>query len=465
MVAISRILSPGLIFVSPDQFRSVATPELAAESQFNIVRHLAAAGPYVQHPGFGISTNTPDQCAVESVQLYMRHGERFPGLNAGIHHKQIVDKLQGYSSTLKGDLEFLNYYQYYVSSEDLYESETTPQNSPGPYTGYETAIRAGAAFRAKYGHLYDENKKLPLFIAAYARVYDTALNFATSFLGEKYSEDKINKVVISENATMGLNSLVPRFGCPAFEPNGNQNLVSKFPTQYLEKIATRFQKDNPNLNITSDDVAQLFQICAYEMNSRGYSPFCDLFSEDEFVTYGYHQDVVFYYESGPGGVHSKLAGSIQLNATLNILKENNPQNKVWLTFTHDTDIELFSSALGLFDTMTPLPVDQVRFYDTYHHVNIVPMGGRFITEKLKCGDTYYVRFIVNDAVIPVPGCSEGPGFSCKLDKFEAYVLDRIGKFDIVKDCKVPNGVPNSLTFYWDYENVNYNVSVPRLTGQ
>ncbi|EGW34445.1 acid phosphatase [Spathaspora passalidarum NRRL Y-27907] len=463
MVAISRILSPGLLLVSQDQFRGVAAPELAAESQYNIVKYLAAAGPYIQNPGFGISTDTPDQCTIEQVQLYMRHGERFPGLDAGIHHKQIVDKLQSYPDTLMGDLAFLNYYKYYAT-EDLYEYETTPQNSPGPYTGYETAIRAGAAFRAKYGHLYDDSKKLPIFIAASYRVYETALNFATSFLGEKYSQDKLNKVIISENATMGLNSLVPRWGCPAYKPNGNKDLVSKFPTQYLEKIVTRFQKSNPGLNITTDDVSQLFQICAYEMNSRGYSPFCDLFTEDEYVTYGYNQDVFFYYQSGPGGVNSKLAGSVQLNATLNLLKEDNPENKIWLTFTHDTDIELFSSALGLFDPVTPLPVDQVRFYDSYHHVDVIPMGGRFITEKLKCGDTFYVRFVVNDAVIPVPGCSDGPGFSCKLDKYEAYVLDRIGKYDIARDCKVPDNVPNFLSFYWDYKTVNYNASVPRQTA-
>ncbi|KAG7662826.1 uncharacterized protein J8A68_003681 [[Candida] subhashii] len=360
MVAISKVLSSGLIFASQDQFRNVAGPELAAKSQYNIVKYLAAAGPYIQNNGFGISTSTPPQCEVEHVQLYMRHGERFPGLAAGQTHKQIVDKLQSYNGIFNGDLSFLNDYEYYVPNEDLYEYETTPANSEGPYTGYETAIRAGGSFRAKYGHLYDPNENLPIFIAASFRVYETALNFATSFLGEKYSEKILDKVIVTEDKDAGFNSLTPRWGCPAFEPNHYKDQLSKFPTTYLDNIVSRFTSANPGLNITSDDAFQLFQICAYEMNSRGYSPFCDIFTEDEFVTYGYHNDLTFYYQWGPGGYNSKLAGSVQLNATLNLLKEENPKNKIWLTFTHDSDIELFSSALGLFDPIDALPFDRVK---------------------------------------------------------------------------------------------------------
>ncbi|KAK6458872.1 acid phosphatase [Scheffersomyces xylosifermentans] len=453
MVSLSKLLTSGFVFAPQAQFRDVASPELTSKQQCNTVRYLAAAGPFIQGSGFGISTETPDQCTVEQVQLFMRHGERFPGLAAGKEHKKVVEKLQSYHGTFKGELSFLNDYVYYVPNEDLYELETTPWNSIGPYNGYETSLRAGAAFRAKYNHLYDESEKLPLFIAASKRVYDTALYFANGFLGESYSEDKINKVVVNEDKSFGLNSLAPRWGCTAYNGSANNDFVMD-----------RFTTANPGLDITNSDISSLFQICAYETNSRGYSPFCDIFTQDEFVTYGYANDLAFYYSSGPGGHNSVTAGAVQFNATMALLKDNSAKNKIWLTFSHDTDIELFSSALGLFDTLEPLPNAQVRVRDAYHHVDVIPMGGRFITEKLSCENDTFVRFIVSDAVIPVKGCADGPGFSCRLDKFEDYIKGRIGDIDISEDCKVPEGVPDKLTFYWDYTEVNYNATAERITA-
>lgn len=464
MVSISKLLYSGLVFAPQNQFSDVASPELASKQQFNIVKYLAAAGPYIQGPGFGISTDTPDQCTVELVQLYMRHGERFPGLSVGQSHKAVVDKLQSYKGTFKGDLAFLNEYEYYVPNEDLYEYENTPINSPGPYTGYDNAVKAGSGFRAKYNDLFDADEKLPLFIAASARVQQTAEFFAEGFLGSAFSNDTINRVVVNEDKSFGLNSLVPRWGCPAYNGSAHAADVAKFPNTYLNNIVDRFTTANPGLNVTASDVNQLFAICAYEMDCKGYSPFCGIFTQDEYVTYGYANDLNFYYSSGPGGDHSVHAGSVQLNATLALLKDDSSKNKIWLTFTHDTDIELFSSALGLFDTVEPLPFDRVRLTDTYHHVDITPMGGRFVTEKLACGNETYVRFIVNDAVVPVKNCADGPGFSCSLDNFEKYVNSRIGDIDIVKDCKVPEGVPTELTFYWDYTEVNYNATAQRIVA-
>lgn len=464
MVSFSKILSGGLLFASQNQFRDVAAPELAAKDQYNVVRYLAAAGPYVQSRGYGISTDIPETCTVEQVQYYSRHGERYPGQAVGLSLEATLKKLQGYNSTITGPLSFLNDYQYFVDDFDLYERETTPINSEGPYTGYETLLKAGTAFRAKYNSLYDPEEPLPIFIAASERVYDSALFFAQGFLGLNYSDDKLNKVVVSENKSQGINSLTPRWGCTAFNSTSNAAAVAKFPSDYIKKIISRFIEGNSGLNVTSADVKNFFQICAYELTSRGYSPFCGLFTPDEYVTYSYANDLNFYYTSGPGGNLTREIGSVQVNASLQLLKDEEASNKIWLTFTHDTDIELFHAALGLFDPINPLPVDRVELKDTYHHVDVVPMGGRTITEKLKCDNETYVRYIVNDAVVPIPGCADGPGFSCEISKYEDYVHEKIGDIQLKEDCEVPDDVPQSLTFYWDYTEVAYNVTAPKVTA-
>lgn len=52
---------------------------------------------------------------------------------------------------------------------------------------------------------------------------------------------------------------------------------------------------------------------------------------------------------------------------------------------------------------------------------------------------------VNDAVVPIPGCTSGPGSSCPLEDFLAYVQKR-GKFagDFVERCGLSN-VPNATS--------------------
>lgn len=465
MVSLTKILSTGLLLAAEGQFRDVGAPELAAKEQYDIVKYLAAAGPYLQHPGYGMSLEIPDGAKLELVQLLSRHGERYPGLSAGLGHQAVVNRLQSYNQTIKGPLSFLNDYIYYVPTQDLYEYETNPSNSKSPYSGYDDLVKLGSYFRSRYNELYNPNASLPLFIAASRRVYDSALYFAQGFLGEAYSDNAITKVVVSENSTSGINSLTPRWGCTAFNLSSNAALSSKYPTKYVTDIITRLTAQNPGMSISSSDVTTFFQICAYELAATGYSPFCGLFSQDEFVNYGYSQDVGFYYSSGPGGNYSKEVGYVQLNATLALLKDDSATNKVWLTFTHDTDMEIFHSALGLFDTINPLPVDRIEVRDSYHHVNIVPMGARTITEKLSYQNETYVRFIVNDALVPIPSCANGPGFSCKLADFEAYVNNRFANLQFKSTCKVPDNVPQNLTFYWDYESQpqNYDGSVPRIT--
>ncbi|KAI3403991.1 hypothetical protein KGF56_003150, partial [Candida oxycetoniae] len=88
--------------------------------------------------------------------------------------------------------------------------------------------------------------------------------------------------------------------------------------------------------------------------------------------------------------------------------------------------------------------------------SIVPQGARIYTEKFSCSGESYVRYLVNDAVIPIQTCATGPGFSCKLDEFEEYVDDNIGWEDFNEYCGIEPSVPQSLTFYWDYMNTTYN---------
>nr|ABU53001.1 histidine acid phosphatase [Kodamaea ohmeri] len=456
MVAISKLMNNGLLLASQSVFQDLATPEQAAVEQYNIINFLGGSAPYIQRNGAGISTDIPQQCTLEHVQLFSRHGERYPGLDLGGTLEDIYKKFKEYNGTFKGDLAFLNDYTYFADNKNLYEKETTPMNSEGLFSGTSDAMRHGAAFRAKYGSLYKENTTLPVFSSSSGRVFLTGEYFTRGFFGEEYSDETHKYVIVDEDPLMGGNSLTPSNGCTAFDWYASDKLLEAYDTSYLDDIADRFNNANKGLNISSTEVSHLFDWCAYELNVRGASPFCDIFTNEEFIRASYAQDLLYYYSNGPGNNDSALVGSPILEASLKLLKDTEAKNQLWLSFTHDFEIEFFHAALGLLSPKEHLPLGYIPVPNPYVHASIVPQGARIYIEKYGCGNDSYVRIIVNDAVVPIEKCFSGPGFSCKIADYEKIINDRLNQENYRQHCKIAMNTPDHISFYWNYMNTTYN---------
>lgn len=451
MVAISKAMNAGLLLVGQGVYAPLASPQQSATDQYNIVRFLGGQGPYVQREGSGISNEFPSQCTIEQVQLYSRHGERYPSRNLGSKMNATYHKITELKGTLKGDLALFNTEKYFVQDSYWYDRETSPDNAAYIFSGTGDAQRHGSYFRSRYNELFNESSVLPVFTSNSQRCYQTADYFARGFLGDAYSDKTAQMYVISEDASQGGNSLTPRYACNDYKKDLNDDKVSKFNDSFLDDIITRWKKENPDLNITKSDVSNMFAYVAYEMNVKGYSTVANLFTNEEYIKYSYKYDLHEYYTNGPGNNLTISIGSDMALASLELLKDTTTQQKIWLSFTHDTDLEIMHSALGLVEPTTDLPIDHIVFPSPYSHASIVPQGARIYVEKLSCSGESYVRFIVNDAVVPVPGLGSGPGFSTKLSDYETYLKDRLAKFNYVKTCGIDSNVPSNITFYWDYE--------------
>lgn len=463
MVSVSKLINGGLIASGQTVFQQLATPEQSSVQQYNIVRYLGGQGPYISATGSGISTDIPSQCSIEQVQVIHRHGERFPTTNKGQKFERVMDKFNNYANIFQGPLQFLNDYEYFVTDPSYYDMETTPENSNGLYAGTTDALRHGAAFRARYNSLYNQSEVLPVFTSSNTRVWQTSQYFIRGFLGDQYDPEHFKTVILSEDDEMGANSLTPASSCSAWDAEEKQTVIDQYNLDYLKDIQKRLLEKNKGLNLTTDDVQLLFDWCAYEINVRGSSPFCDLFTQDELVKNEYYIDLSQYYYDGNGNSAILPIGSVLFNASLNLLKDSDSNNKIWLSFTHDTDIENYLAAVGIFQPENDLTPEYIPYPNIYHHAEMVPQGARVYTEKYKCNDdSSYVRYIVNDAVIPIKNCSSGPGFSCEFHHFENYVHDRLEGVNYADQCKIGNAT-SELSFYWDYNEVNYDAKLSRFS--
>lgn len=57
------------------------------------------------------------------------------------------------------------------------------------------------------------------------------------------------------------------------------------------------------------------------------------------------------------------------------------------------------------------------------------MGARITLERMTCASSnpdgeVFIRVNVNDRIVPLPFCQDGPGRSCNLFSFEDYVAQR-----------------------------------------
>lgn len=456
MVSISQILNNGLLLTSQAVFQDVATPNQAATEQYNLIKQLNGAGPYIQHPGYGISPDVPDQCTVEQVHMISRHGERYPSKSVGKRFEGIYEKIKNYNQTFVGELAFLNDYEYFVTDENNYDELTTPFNAQGPYIGSNNALNHGAAFRGRYNELFESlDAPLTLFTTDSRRCFATARYFAQGLFGDGYGNDTARFAVLQKERPLGANTLTPSLGCRAFNYTDLVNEHQRYSTRFIYQTLDRVLKGNEDFNLTINELHNFISWCAYEINVKGSSPFCNVFNTEEFVKLSYNQNLFFYYSMGPGYYMTKAIGAPFLKATLKYLKEDNPPQKVALSFTHDNNIEHYLSALGITEEeLDPLPIDYVPFPLPYSKSRLLPMGARLYTEKLKCGEDSFVRFILNDAVFPLKACQDGPGFSCKLSTFEKYVEKRLEGVDYAQQCESGDR-PDEVSFLWDFETEDY----------
>ncbi|CUS25206.1 LAQU0S35e00188g1_1 [Lachancea quebecensis] len=432
-------------------------------TQEKLFPFLAGSGPHYDYPlNYGIPREIPEQCKLQQVQLFARHGERYPTQNKGKAIAFTYDKLSKFNGTFTGALEFLNEdYEFFVQDSANYEELTTWDNilDPiNPYVGELDAQKHARQFLFQYGELLESQASFPIFTSNSKRVHDTARFFARA-LGDRYN---ISLQIIDEDPSMGANTLTPIESCTVYNESERADTMSEYSDAYLVNLAKRLNTENKGLNLTKSDALNLFSWCAFEVNVKGYSNICDVFTADELLYFSYYDDLTSYYEDGPGNSLGSTVGGVNFNASVELLKQHEElDNKVWLSFTHDTNIVNYLSAIGLFDDGNELPTDHVPIQNhVYHKSWQVPQGARVYTQLYQCGNSSYVRYVVNDVAIPIESCQSGPGFSCELNEFMDYAATRLENYNYVENCKISSSSnQTSLTFYWDYSQKTYNASL------
>lgn len=98
-------------------------------------------------------------------------------------------------------------------------------------------------------------------------------------------------------------------------------MLARFQETYIPAIAQRLITENPELSkLENTEVYSMQEMCGSETMVRGSSPWCNVFTEDDWRSFEYARDVIHYYRAGPGNPYAGAMGWLWLNATTNLLR-------------------------------------------------------------------------------------------------------------------------------------------------
>jgi acid phosphatase len=290
---------------------------------------------------------------------------------------------------------------------------------------------------------------------------------ATSFIDGLVTNANDTKLVqVSEEEEEGANSLTPHESCPAYSssrgskqskvrhannpPRRHFQLTScqVFLDIYTKPILSRFRAEVPHFNWTADDIVGMQEMCGYETVIRGSSPFCSLslFSANDWLGFEYMSDVMYHHNTGYGSPISGVLGWPWVNATSQLLLSNatgNATQDLYISFTHRELPPTVLVALGLFNNSdfsgtnnvnATMPSNMMNPARLWQSSRILPFLTNIAIEKMEC-DSYgfqdnasttgeYYRVLVNRAPQLLPGCVDGPGYSCSRSGWASLLEER-----------------------------------------
>ncbi|KAK2738440.1 hypothetical protein FQN57_007031 [Myotisia sp. PD_48] len=386
-----------------------------------------------------ISPDIPPGCNVTFVQVLSRHGARYPTVHKSEAYSELIKRIQSTAQAYLGNATFLKDFSYVWKSEDL----TT--------FGEDQLVNSGINFYERYMSLVQSSRP---FIRASGspRVVVSANKFIEGFnrANQRNPNQKPFKplkldVIIGEGE--GMNNTLDHGNCDEFERTKKTHYDKlEFFSQFEGPILDRMHIELPGVDLTSYDLKSLMDMCSFHTvaltpDASRLSPFCGLFSEDEWAHYDYLQTLGQYYVYGPGNPLGPVQGVGFVNelvsrltstpvvdhTTVNHTLDDNlatfPLDQhMYADFSHDNTMTAVFSALGLFNytrlsNTTVLPPTQT---DGFAASWTVPFASRAYVEKMQCHSIPsepLVRILLNDRVYPLRGCPVDTLGRCKLNDF------------------------------------------------
>ncbi|KAK0662046.1 putative 3-phytase A precursor [Cercophora samala] len=394
-----------------------------SEKGKSIFGEMGYLTPYKPSDGFGVEEwPMPEGAEIVQVQMLSRHGSRYPTIGSNVDGlgRRIGEAKKKGGFKARGELDFLNEWSYELGEEIL-----VPK-------GRQELYDSGVLHAYMYGKLYNPNSKIIVRTTTQDRMLKSAENFMAGFFGLEWTRNATIEVII-EDAGYN-NSLAGYLNCPnGNKVNGGSKAQEKWVEVYLQNATERLGKLVEGYEWTVQDTYAAQTMCPYETVAYGFSKFCELFTYEEWLHFGYSIDLNFYGNDGLGSPVGRAIGlgyqqevvarlqnhtlgysGSQINVTLDNNTETFPLNQsLYFDFSHDTNIISILAAFGL--TQFAGTLDPLKYPGQHNFTvsDMTPFGARLDIEIIKTQkpvlanrevdesgkETEYVHFVLNQRTV------------------------------------------------------------------
>lgn len=223
--------------------------------------------------------------------------------------------------------------------------------------------------------------------------------------------------------------------CPAYDQNkkrikhpdseSSKFLRSRLYLQTLSDISTQL---GFNTTLSSDQFKAMWDACRFEQAwyPKHSSTWCSVFNETQIKVLEYKEDLKYYYQNSYGYEKSAdLACYTIADMVKNLQHRGNP--RVVAYFTHETELQIFLTALGAFKDPTPLQANNFDLMGKrlFKSSQWTPFAANVLAVKYHCrerAEPVNVGFFLNEKHLELDWCR---GRLCSwsevVQRFRRYV--------------------------------------------
>lgn len=407
----------------------------------NISRLWGSYSPYFTVENqLGLSGEIPSDCQITFAQVLSRHGARYPTESKGSKYSKLIAEIQNNATSFTGKYAFLETYKYTLGEGDL------------TLFGERQLVDSGIKFYNRYENF---TRNIVPFIRASGsdRVIASGEKFIEGFKKAKSHDARARRnqtapvinVIIEEGKQ--FNNTLDHSVCTKFENSELKDHVSdNFTETFAPAIRDRLESDLPGIALSTGDVVYLMDMCAFDTVARTpdaseLSPFCGIFTDEEWTKYNYLLSLKKYYGYGAGNTLGPAQGIGYTNELIarltqtpvhdytstNTTLDSNPSTfplntTLYADFGHDNGMVSIFFAMGLYNSTRALPqssIESATETDGFSASWAVPFAARAYIEMMQCSAEKepFVRVLVNDRVMPLHGCGADEMGRCKRDDF------------------------------------------------
>ena len=282
------------------------------------------------------------------VQVLSRHGSRDPTFGKSLAYLELVDRIKTNVVSFPGKYAFIEDYTYSLGADQL-----TP-------FGQQELFDSGTKFYGRYKQLARSN--VPFIRAgSQDRVVQSARNFSLGFHSARVSDDPSSPpdsfpypiLEISEDAAN--NNTLHHSLCDSFESGPDSSHPGSGAQQiwldiFAPSITARLNGDLPGANFTDMDTIYTMDLCPFNTvasKDGKLSPFCQLFTEEEWKSYDYFQSLGKYYGYGDGNSLGPTQGVGFVNELIARMTNTPVEDRTSVNHTLDGSQDTFPLGSGV----------------------------------------------------------------------------------------------------------------------